>query len=163
MTTPTIETLAPVGALVVTSTGDGPSGRRLQAGVEVLEQVGEVGVVITGPGPSLLIDGSTIPTPHPEVFVEDRTVAVVHYGATIAAGCGAVLIAGDDVTCEAEIGATVYLTAHAHLQGVPAGALERGDLTVVTIDSLRHGALMAGLAAHAPTPAVGVPVDTLRG
>lgn len=82
-----------------------------------------------------LLDGSDIPQPHPDVYVEDQKVQVHRYDGVVRAGLGAVVYAASGVVVDAGSGSEVHLAPGASLEETPApGALENLDLSVVAWD-----------------------------
>lgn len=82
-----------------------------------------------------LLDGRQVPTPHPDVLVEDNRMVVTHYDGVVRAGLGAVVFAGAGVTVDALSGSEVHLAPGGCLVEPPApGALESLEVCVVAWD-----------------------------
>lgn len=79
-----------------------------------------------------LIDGTYLPSPCPELLVEDETVEVLNYDGVVVAGLGSTVYAHAGVTVRPEIGSVVHLAAGADVDEPLTGALERADYTLTT-------------------------------
>lgn len=96
-----------------------------------------------------------MPSPHPDVYVEDSRVVITHYDGVVRAGLGAVVFAGAGVTVDAQAGSEVHLAPDAALEEMPAlGVLESLEVSVVPWEED-----LSGPTGRAAVTCVDVPKD----
>lgn len=71
----------------------------------------------------------------PELYLEDCEVLIRSYPAVVVAGLGATVWAHHGVVVDAQAGSVVHLAPGAQLLEERAGALERGEMTVLDWDA----------------------------